>query len=131
MTANTDDYGRLLAEVLPHVLEDEREYQETLDRVRLLMIKGEMRSAAEDRLLGLLAALVERYEAERFRIPDAEPAEVLAFLIEDRGLKPADLADVLGSRGHVSDVLSGRRRISADKARALAAFFGVDAGVFV
>jgi HTH-type transcriptional regulator/antitoxin HigA len=113
------------------VLKDESEYEEALERVRQLMVKGEERTEAEDKLLDLLAALIEKYEAERFEIPSADPSEVLAFLIEDRGLKPADLADVLGSRGHVSDVLSGRRRISADKARALGDYFGVDPGVFL
>lgn len=125
------DYGKLLTETLPHVIKDEAEYEEALERVRRLMVKGEGRSEAEDKLLDLLAALVEKYEAERFEVPGAEPSEVLAFLIEDRGMKPADLAEVLGSRGHVSDVLSGRRRISADKARALGAYFDVDPGVFL
>ena len=125
------DYGKLLSRELPHVLKDEAEYVETLERVRTLLVKGESRTDAEDKLMELLVAIVEKYESERFEIPAAEPSEVLAFLIEDRGLRPADLAEVIGSRGYVSDILSGRRRISADKARALGEYFEVDPGVFL
>lgn len=125
------EYGKLLARTLPHVIKDDGEYDEVLETVRQLVVKGDGRSEVEDKLLDLLVALVEKYEAERLEIPVAEPSEVLAFLIEDRDLRPADLAEVLGSRGYVSDILSGRRRISADKARALGVYFGVDPGVFL
>jgi HTH-type transcriptional regulator/antitoxin HigA len=121
----------LLAKALPHVLKDEAEYKEVLEHVRQLILKGECRSEAEDKLLDLLAALVEKYELERFEIPSATPSEVLAFLIEDRGLRPADLAGVLGSRGYVANILSGRRRITADKARLLGEFFDVYPGLFI
>lgn len=133
MTADIEDrdYAELLARTLPHVLKSADEYEEALERVRQLVVKGDGRSEAEDKLLDLLVAVVEKYEAERFEIPRAEPCEVLAFLIEDRDLRPADLAKVIGSRGHVSDILSGRRRISADKARAMGEYFGVDPGVFL
>jgi HTH-type transcriptional regulator/antitoxin HigA len=133
MTADVGDrdYAKLLAKTQPHVIKDTAEYDEVLERVRQLMVKGDERSEAEEKLLDLLVTLVEKYEAERFEIPDAEPFEVLALLIEDRDLRPTDLAEVLGSRGYVSDILSGRRRITADKARALGVFFGVDPGVFL
>ncbi|MCC6744819.1 MAG: helix-turn-helix domain-containing protein [Acidobacteria bacterium] len=133
MTADIEDrdYAELLARTLPHVLKSADEYDVVLERVRQLIVAGDGRSEAEDKLLDLLVALVEKYEAERFEIPRAEPCEVLALLIENRGLRPADLAEVLGSRGHVSDILSGRRRISADKARAMGEYFGVDPGVFL
>ena len=47
-------------------------------------------------LLDLLAKQIEAYEAEHHNLPDATPAEVLQYLMEEHDLKQTDLADELG-----------------------------------
>lgn len=133
MTVEIDDrrYGRLLARALPHVIKTEAENDAVLERVAELMKKADTRTPEEDTLLELLVALVERFEAEHYDIPRAAPHEVLEFLLEQRGMRPVSLVSVLGSRGHVSDILTGRRKISAEKARELGALFSVDPGLFI
>jgi HTH-type transcriptional regulator/antitoxin HigA len=56
---------------------------------------------------------------------------MVAFLLEQRGLKPSELWPVLGSKGRVSEILAGKRSISKDQAKKLAAFFHVGVGVFI
>jgi HTH-type transcriptional regulator/antitoxin HigA len=51
--------------------------------------------------------------------------------MDGRDLKPADLAGVLGSRSRASEILSRKRSISKDQAKALAAFFGVSPAAFI
>ena len=133
MTAEIDErrYGRLLARALPHVIKTEEENEEGLEHIRQLMKKGDGRTPEEDALLELLVALVEKFEAEHYEIPEAAPHEVLEFMLEQRELRPVHLVPIFGSRGHVSDILSGRRKITAGKARELGAFFGLDPGLFV
>ncbi|MBK6314186.1 MAG: transcriptional regulator [Blastocatellia bacterium] len=133
MTVELDDrrYGRLLARERPHVIKTEEENDEVLERIAALMKKADGRSPEEDALLELLVALVERFEAEHYEIPSAAPHEVLEFLLEQRQMRPVGLVPILGSRGHVSDILTGRRKITAGKARELGAFFNVDPGLFV
>lgn len=133
MTVEIDErrYAKLLARALPHVITTESENEEVLERVRELMIRGDSRTPEEDALLELLAALVEKFEAERYHIPKAAPHEILAFMLEQHGLRPVDLLSIFGSRGHVSDVLKGRRAITAAKARQLGEHFGVDPGLFI
>ena len=82
-------------------------------------------------LAELLGELVERYEETRARISDAEPREVLEYLMKENGLRQADLADEIGSQGVVSEVLSGKRVINARQAKALAARFHVSPAVFL
>src|SRR5207253_1378022 len=81
------------------------------------------------RLLGLL---VEDYD-RRHGMPDEEdtPAEKLQFLMEHSGKTPADLFPIFGQRSSVSEVLSGKRKISADEARALGKLFRMKAGLFL
>jgi len=95
------------------------------------MDKGEKRSPEEDRLLELLAKLVEDFEAKAYPLGKSTPGDVLAYLMEKRGLKQADLAPVLGcSKSFMSDMVSGRR-IGIGNAKKLAVFFGMPVELFI
>ena len=79
----------------------------------------------------MFSQLIEDYEPRHHAIPDAEPKEVLRFLMEQHGLKQADLADELGGQPVVSAILNGDRAINVRQAKELAKRFGVSAGVFI
>ena len=81
-------------------------------------------------LFELAMQLIERWEKEHVEIPQAEPREVLRFLLESNALKQKDLADI-ASQTLISDILAGRREISKRLARSLAERFHVDIGAFV
>ncbi len=51
------------------------------------------------------------------------PLGALRYLLERNGLRAIDLAELLGGRGRVSDILSGRRGISLAQAKCLVAHF--------
>jgi HTH-type transcriptional regulator / antitoxin HigA len=82
-------------------------------------------------LLDIVTAFVHDYEERNVEIPDAGPAGALRFLMDQHGLRQADLASEFGSQSNVSEVLSGKREINARQARALAKRFGVSPAVFV
>ena len=82
-------------------------------------------------LLTLVSLLVETYEEENVRIPDAAPAAVLAHFMEEHGLKQSDLTPELGSQSVVSDILRGKRKISAAQAKALGERFSVSPAAFI
>jgi HTH-type transcriptional regulator/antitoxin HigA len=124
-------YGRLLTKALPKILRSEDEYERMLAEVEALMEKGDSRSPEQDALLDLMALLVHDYEEKHYRLPQAEPRAMLAYLIEERGLKASDLWEVVGSKSRVSEILSGKRSISKDQAKRLAAFFQVPAELFL
>src|SRR5215213_572543 len=99
--------------------------------VEKLMKKGEDLSAEEEKLLKLLARLIEDFEQRYYQPPEAEPLEVLHHLMDARGVKPNQLWEVFGSKGIASEVLNGKRGISKTHARALANYFHVPADLFV
>jgi HTH-type transcriptional regulator/antitoxin HigA len=74
---------------------------------------------------------VHDYEERNVEIPDAAPAVVLEFLMEQNNLRQSDLAEDFGSQSNVSEVLSGKREINARQARALAKRFGVSPAAFI
>jgi HTH-type transcriptional regulator / antitoxin HigA len=129
---DTKRYGKLLAKARPAVIKSEEENDRMLAIVEELMAKGEDRlSAEEDALLELLLDLVHSYEQKQYSLPVSPPYQMVAFLLEQRRLEPNDLWPLLGSKGRVSEVLSGKRSISKDQAKKLASFFHVRADLFI
>ncbi len=125
-------YGRLLARVLPALIQTEREYKRMLAEIERLIDKGDSVSPEEDKLLELLAKLVEDFEEQRYPIPRARPHEVLQELMRQRGLRQRDILHLLGSsRGTASEVINGKRNISRTQARSLAEYFHVSLDVFL
>ena len=134
LTANIDEkrYGRLLAKTVPRVIATEEEHRRALTLVESLMEKGERNmSLEEDALLDLMTNLIRDYEAAYPPRAKSKPHEMAVFLLEQRGLKPSDLWPVVGSKGRVSEILTGKRAISKEQAKKLAEFFRVRADVFL
>jgi HTH-type transcriptional regulator/antitoxin HigA len=81
-------------------------------------------------MLDLTMELIQRWEEEHVVIPDAEPREVLRYLLAENDLKQKDLGDV-ASPTLISDILAGRRDISKGLAKKLAARFHVNVSAFL
>ena len=81
-------------------------------------------------LLDLVSELVQEYDADHFAIRASEPREVLRYLIEVRGLKQDDLAEIV-PQGNLSAILAGKRKISATLAGKLGKYFKVSPAAFV
>jgi HTH-type transcriptional regulator/antitoxin HigA len=128
---NETRYRRLLSRTMPVVIETEEENERMLAIVEKLMDKGEKMSPEEDKLLKLLARLIEDFEKRYYQPEDATPLEVLQHLMESRDVKQTHLSEVFGSKGIASEVLSGKRGISKTHAQALADYFHVTADLFI
>lgn len=120
------------ASVKLSAIRNERHYKAMVE------LMGELLDQIGDRethpLMGLLdvvTTFVRDYEQENVEIPDAPPAEVLRFFMEQHELRQVDLAGLFGSQSNVSEVLSGKREINARQARALAERFGVSPAAFI
>ena len=131
LTINEKKYGRVLARLLPRIITTEEEHERILAEVEKLMDKGERRTAEQDAALDLMVRLIQDYDERNYPLPDPSPVEMLTYLLEQRGLKQADLEPVFKSKGYVSDVLNGRRAISKALAKRLAVFFNVPVGLFI
>ena len=124
-------YARVLAKVLPRVITTDKEHERMLAAVENLMDKSEHRTAEEDTALDLMVRLIKDYEEEHHPLPDPTPHEMLVYLMEQRGLKQADLIPIFKSSGYVSDVINEKRAISKAHARQLAEFFKVSVNLFI
>lgn len=81
-------------------------------------------------LMDTLGTLVHAWEEGHHPVPKAAPRKVLAYLMEEHGLKQQELPEV-GTQGIVSEILSGKRELNVRQIRKLAQRFGVSPAVFV
>jgi HTH-type transcriptional regulator/antitoxin HigA len=113
-------------------IHNQADYERSVEFMnQLLDVVGDDKEHELADMLELLGQLIEDYESQHYALPNAEPAQVLRFLMEQHDLKQADLASELGTQSVVSEILSGRRQINARQAKALAQRFGVSAAVFI
>lgn len=85
----------------------------------------------EDKELDLLLVLVKDYEDKHIVIPEVPVVEVIKIKMEEQGLKYKDLAKVIGSKGHISAVLSGKRELTLKMAKKLRDYFDLPAELFL
>ena len=130
-TVNPAKYGRLLSKTLPMIIKTEEENERAILSVEELLAKGNKISFEENALLELLGKLIADFEEEFYQPREAAPQEILIELMNARGLKQTDLADVLGSKSRVSEVLSGKRELSKSQIKSLSEFFKVSAELFI
>ena len=64
-------------------------------------------------LHALLGSLIDAYERERFPSPEPTSAYILECTMDAKGWSQTQLAKVIGSAGITSEILSGKRDLSA------------------
>ncbi|MGD0832436.1 MAG: helix-turn-helix domain-containing protein [Terracidiphilus sp.] len=84
---------------------------------------------SEEEAIEPMTLLVESYEQEHYPVPEADPADVLRFLLEQNGPSLRDIAPELGSVSTVSLVLSGKRQLNRDHIARLSRRFNVSPAV--
>lgn len=85
----------------------------------------------EDEELSVLLLLIKDDEDRHIKMPEADVLTLIREKMEEQGLKNKDLEPVIGSKGHVSSVLSGKRALTLKMAQKLKGFFQFPAEVFL
>ena len=100
----------------------------------LVVIKrlwGARAGTPEGDRLDILATLVDAYENEHYPMDPPDAIEAIKFRMEQQGLNRKDLADILGSRTRVAEVLNRRRGRSINMIRRLHEKLGISVEVLI
>lgn len=111
------------------VIKTESDNARALAAVRELM--GRDRTPEEDALLHVLTVEIESFESKTYTKSKTTPAELLQFLLEENDLSAKDLAGILGGKSHVSEILSGKRKVGLKQAVRLGKRFHISPVVFL
>jgi len=98
-------------------IKSERDYHKALKEIEKLW-DAKPNTSRGDRL-DVLVTLVEAYEQRHYKVDPPDPVEAIQFRMEQLGLKPSDLAKILGGRSRVSEVLNRKRKLTVDMMRSL------------
>jgi HTH-type transcriptional regulator / antitoxin HigA len=128
-TFNPESYAKLLAQYQPKTITTEEENERAIALATELEHRTR-RTPEEDILLELLVTLIEKFEEAHYPIPQGTPHSMLQHLMDARELAPEALAQVIGSKQAVFEIISGQSSITKAQAQALADFFKVDISFF-
>jgi HTH-type transcriptional regulator / antitoxin HigA len=111
------------------VIKTEKDYEKA--SIRLMEIFHAAPNSPEYDELDLLMVLVKDYDDKHYQLPELNALEVIKYKMQEMGIKAKDLEPIIGSKGHVSSVLSGKREITLKTAQKLKDFFSIPAEVFL
>lgn len=133
-SAITDSYFELVRRFPLRPIRNRREYQEAAAIVDELAVRGENDlDAGECDYLSVLADLIEAYDEQHYRLGLSRktPLAILRYLMKQSGMRPAELARLVGSPAAASLILSGKRQLSKRNIVRLAGYFRVEPGLFL
>ena len=67
----------------------------------------------------ILTILIEKYEDEHYPIGLPDPIEAIKFRMEQMDMKKSDLAEIIGYKSRVSEILSRKRKLTLKMIRNL------------
>jgi len=111
------------------VLKTKAEYNRAIKRT--MEIFHAVAGTSESDELDMLLVLVKDYEDKHIALPALDPIAIIKLKMEERGIKAKDLEHLIGSKGHVSSILSGRRELTLKIAQKLRIYFQLPADIFL
>lgn len=98
-------------------IRNEKDYQKALNRLEKVFDAKKGSEQGDE--LEILSILIDQYENEHFPIGMPDPIEAIKFRMEQMGMKQKDLAEVMGFRSRVSEILNKKRKLNLDMIRKL------------
>lgn len=111
------------------VIKTEKQYETALSRIEEIFDSTKSSKTADE--LELLTVLVEKYEKENYPISLPDPIEAIKFRMEQLGYKQKDLAEVIGLKSRVSEILNKKRKLSIEIIRKLHDKLGIPTDVLI
>ncbi|EOR95179.1 hypothetical protein ADIARSV_1667 [Arcticibacter svalbardensis MN12-7] len=111
------------------ILKTQEEYNKAVNRLEQIFDSEPGTDDFDE--LELLGLLIKDYEDKYYPMPIHDPIQFIKLRMEQRGLRNRDLIGIIGSEGHISSVLKGKRQLTLSMAKSLASFLSIPARVFI
>jgi HTH-type transcriptional regulator/antitoxin HigA len=98
-------------------IKTEKDYNQALERLETIF-DAKLGSAEGDEL-EVLGIIINQYENEHFPIGLPDPIEAIKFRMEQMGYNQNDLANIVGLKSRVSEILNRKRKLSLEMIRQL------------
>ena len=110
-------------------IHNEKNYQNALERLEEIFDSKKGTEQGDE--LEILSILIDKYENETFPIGMPDPIEAIKFRMEQMGMKQKDLAEVVGFKSRVSEILNKKRKLTLEMIRKLNTTLNIPTEVLV
>ena len=111
-------------------IQNEKDYLKALARLDVIFDSKNEDSTFDE--AELLVMLVENYETETEPVfPEPDPIEVIKYKMDQNNLKNKDLAEIIGGKSKVSEILSKKRRLTLSMIRRINKAYGISAETLI
>ncbi len=107
----------------------EKDYKEAMERLEVIFDAKPGTPAADE--LEILSVLIDNYERSNFPIDLPDPIEAIKFRMEQMNYTNKELAEVIGFKGRVSEILNRKRKLSINMIRKLHEIMQIPTDVLV
>ena len=111
------------------IIKTEKDYNLALKRLEEIFDAKKGTKHGDE--LELLSLLIDNFEKEKHAIDLPDPIEAIKFRMEQLGYKQKDLAEVIGLKSRVSEILNRKRKLTLEMIRKLHEVLGIPTEVLV
>jgi HTH-type transcriptional regulator/antitoxin HigA len=122
-------YIKLINTFPPRPITNEAELLATQNQINSILDQGNLTQDDKD-YLKVLGTLVYDYEQKHEAMPTLKGVELLKALLEESNLEPKDLVHIFDNESSVLDILTGKRQLTENQIKNLAAFFHISSSYF-
>ncbi|MBE0673452.1 MAG: helix-turn-helix domain-containing protein [Bacteroidales bacterium] len=79
----------------------------------------------------ILALIIDEYEKKNYHIDAPDPIEAIKIRMEEMKLRQVDLAEVMGGKNRVSEVLNRKRKLTVEMIRKLTKALNLSPGLLI
>ena len=111
------------------LIKTETDYQNALKRLDVIFdAKIGTPEGDEADILGLM---IDEYEKKHYNIEAPDPIEAIKIRMEEMQLRQVDLADAIGGKNRVSEVLNRKRKLTVEMIRNLTKRLNLSPGLLI
>ncbi len=110
-------------------IKTELDYDKALKRLEIIF--DAKKGTKEGDELEILSILIEKFEKENYPIGMPDPIEAIKFRMEQLGMKQKDLAEVVGFKSRVSEILNRKRKLTIEMIRNLSQKLNIPTEVLI
>lgn len=111
------------------IIKTETEYEQALQRLDIIF--DAKKGTVEGDELELLSFLIDNYEKEHFPIDFPDPIEAIKYQMVQKGYKQKDLAQIIGVKSRVSEILNKKRKLTLSMIREINHYLNIPITVLV
>ena len=110
-------------------IKTEEQYDEALAFIETLMDGN--RSVAETTMLEMVSILIHDYEQRVYPIHAPDPIEAIKYQMDELGVSTTEMAELVGGKGRLSELLHGKRQLSLRQVKAIATRLDIPADILL